>query len=152
MTSPPRDPPASTGQPARTTALLTAAGRIHSPAPPPPHVRIQGADPFSHGKTEPNGAGIQACWPTTSKAAADSSNQRRRSVPIANEDRLVVTDTLGTTIKSTSEVFQEHAGPHRAGRCREQNIRPVVTAWSGMRRSPNSSFRVSGPAAATWLH
>jgi hypothetical protein len=37
-----------------------------------------------------------------SSFAAPSPPADRRSVPIANEDRLVVPDALGTTIKSTS--------------------------------------------------
>jgi hypothetical protein len=45
--------------------------------------------------------------------------QRRRSVPIANEDRLVVPDALGTTIKESNQSnklgYPEDARSHGVG-------------------------------------
>ena len=117
--------------------LLTAAGRIHSPPPPPPHVRIQGADPFSHDKTGPQRAGIQACWPTTNKAAADSSNQRRRSVPIATRIVLSYLMLWPQTIKLTSSATWRRPlawrrAPRPAGTCCGFYTGPAIAACFGI--------------------
>lgn len=68
-------------------------------------------------------------------------------MPTAIEDRIVVTDALGTQVKIKSEVFRNHVGLHdangnpRRDRCREPVAKGRRHGVLGDRPLPNPSFR-----------
>jgi hypothetical protein len=72
---------------------------------------------------------------------------RHPCMPTAIEDRIVVTDALGTQVKIKSEVFRDHVGLHdangnpRRDRCREPVEKGHRHGVLGDRPLPNPSFR-----------
>ena len=59
-------------------------------------------------------------------------------MPIANENRLVVTDTLGHNPKITGETFHEHADSHGPGEHRERAgaVSPIEACYGVLRDPP----------------
>jgi hypothetical protein len=101
---------------------------IHQP--PPGFGRSLGRQaeirPRQRPSARPGDAGRQTLryWPTEGHHPRSAVCPRHPCMPTAIEDRIVVTDALGTQVKIKSEVFRDHVGLHdangnpRRDRCR----------------------------------
>lgn len=91
------DPPAAGLRPKREPA-------IGDPAP---------ASGLLHVRETPGGRTLRH-WPTEGHHPRSAVCPRHPCMPAAIEDRIVVTDALGTQVKIKSEVFRDHVGLHDA--------------------------------------